>query len=132
MEETEKSIVLAQNGEKGLRKSNRQSTSNLKNLSVMEHVRTENGYTLDRENALLKKAESCSKEHLRYILKPGKNFVVDCSTATYEIIKPFIKDILETKDIFQTEYCVKVEEGVDQTGAQVECTYKLDLKETIQ
>ena len=34
-------------------------------------------------------------------------------------------DILETKDIFQTEYYVKVEERVDQTDAQGECRYKL-------
>ena len=125
MEETEKSVTLAQNGEKGLRRSNRQSTSNLKSVSALSKEKTEKGYTLDRTKALVKKAESCSKEHLSYTLKPGKNFVMECSTATYELSKGVIRSILETKDIFKTEYSVKTEEGVDQTGAHVESRYKL-------
>ena len=50
---------------------------------------------------------------------------MECSTATYELSKGVIRSILETKDIFKTEYSVKTEEGVDQTEAHIESRYKL-------
>ena len=50
---------------------------------------------------------------------------MECSTATYELSKGVIRSILETKDIFKTEYSVKIEEGVDQTEAHIESRYKL-------
>ena len=61
-------------------------------------------------------------------MKQGKNFVVEFSTAAYEVAKFVIRETLETNDTIQSEFCVKTEEVVDKTGAKVELRYKLYQK----
>ncbi|VDI26428.1 Hypothetical predicted protein [Mytilus galloprovincialis] len=61
-----------------------------KNLStgdVRPSKITTRSYTLDRESAIRKKINACQKEHLRFELKPGKNFVIELSTGAYETLK---------------------------------------------
>ena len=117
-----------------LRRSSRPSTSNLKKLSQppgptnCPDIQYNAGYSLDREKAIEKKANACEREHVKFEMKQGKNFVVEFSTAAYEVAKFVIRETLETNDTIQSEFCVKTEEVVDKTGAKVELRYKLYQK----
>ena len=80
---------MTENENRGLRRSSRPSNSNLKSLCKASEQK-EKGYKLDRNKAIEKKAEACSREHIQYTLKPGKNFVAEFSAASYELEKSSI------------------------------------------
>ena len=113
-----------ENEHRGLRRSSCPSNSSLKSLGKASEQK-ETGYKLDRNKAIEKKAEACSRGHIKYTLKPGKNFVAEFSTASYEVAKSSMKDILQHNEKINADFCIKFEEGVDQTGAKVEFIYKL-------
>ena len=115
------------NGNRGLRRSSRPSNSNMKSLGKASEQKKK-GYKLDRNKAIEKKAEACSRENIQYTLNPGETFVAEFSTASYEVAKFSIIFILKHGEKINADFCTKSEEGVDQAGAQVEFRYKLFQK----
>ena len=55
---------------------------------------TSRNFTLDRMKALEKKHQACTREHVTFEMKAGKNFVIEFSTATYELAKQNLFSIL--------------------------------------
>ena len=55
---------------------------------------TSRNFTLDRTKALEKKHQACTREHVTFEMKAGKNFVIEFSTATYELAKQNLFSIL--------------------------------------
>ena len=79
-------------------------------------------YTLDKAKSLEKKANSCAKEHMKYVLTPGNNLVIEFSTAAYELSKQCLYDLLYSKDF---EYVVEKRNNIDLDGANVDTCYKV-------
>jgi len=81
-------------------------------------------YTLDRTKALDNKRQICNNEHINYAMKPGKNFVVEYSTAAYELAKTVTAQILQSND-FKENFAIVEQIGQDQTNAIVDLVYKI-------
>ena len=110
-----------------LRRSSRPSTSNLKKRlsqppgpTSCPDTQYNTGYSLDIKKATEKNANACERKHVKFEMKQGKIFVVEFSTAAYEVAKFVIRERLETNDTIQSEFCVKTEEVINKTGAKVE------------
>ena len=101
----------------GLRKAI--STGDLKMTT-----RSYRSYTLDRTKALDNKRQICNNEHINYAMKPGKNFVVEYSTAAYELAKTVTAQILQSND-FKENFAIVEQIGQDQTNAIVDLVYKI-------
>ncbi|CAC5361724.1 unnamed protein product [Mytilus coruscus] len=86
---------------------------------------TTRSYTLDRESAIHKKINTCQKEHLRFELKPGKNFVIELSTGAYETVKIVILNILQRPEITETLVTLPIQEGIEKSGLTVDSCYKV-------
>ncbi|CAC5386912.1 unnamed protein product [Mytilus coruscus] len=86
---------------------------------------TTRSYTLDRESAMHKKINACQKEHLRFELKPGKNFVIELSTGAYETVKSEILNILQRPEITETLVTLPIQEGIEKSGLTVDSCYKV-------
>ena len=50
-------------------------------------TRSSRPYTLDKPKALENKMKACTKVHVTFCMKAGKNFVIEFSTAAYELSK---------------------------------------------
>ncbi|CAC5361740.1 unnamed protein product [Mytilus coruscus] len=86
---------------------------------------TTRSYTLDRESAIHKKINACQKEHLRFELKPDKNFVIELSTGAYETVKSEILNILQRPEITETLVTLPIQEGIEKSGLTVDSCYKV-------
>ena len=75
---------------------------------------TTRSYTLDRESAIQKKINACQKEHIRFELKPGKNFVIELSTGAYETVKNEILSILQRPEITETLVTLPIQDGIEK------------------
>ena len=98
------------------------SLSNITPISSGPAVPTSKNYKLDKAKSLEKKANSCAKEHMKYVLKPGNNLVIEFSTAAYELSKQCLYDLLYSKDF---EYAVEKRNNIDLDGANVDTCYKV-------
>jgi len=87
-------------------------------------TRSYRSYTLDRTKALDNKRQICNNEHINYAMKPGKNFVVEYSTAAYELAKTVTAQILQSND-FKENFAIVEQIGQDQTNAIVDLVYKI-------
>ena len=72
------------------RLSRKNSSTNL----LTNILETNRNYTLDKTKALQKKQDSCNKEHMTARMKTGNNFVMESSTAAYELAKKKTIEIL--------------------------------------
>lgn len=93
--------------------------------SQIAHCSTQNlvkDYCLDKAKSLNKKKESCSKIHMKSEMKPGRNLVIEFSTAAYELGKLCLSEIIYGQDF---PYSVEKREGIDQEGATVDRCYKI-------
>jgi hypothetical protein len=53
---------------------------------------------MNKSKALDKKLTTCDKEHLKFEMKPGKDFVIEFSTSAYELAKMEISKVNETPE----------------------------------
>ena len=65
------------------RLSRKNSSTNL-HTNILDINRN---YTVDKTKVLQKKKDSCNKEHMTTCMKAGNNFVIEFSTAAYELAK---------------------------------------------
>ncbi|CAG2218962.1 unnamed protein product [Mytilus edulis] len=96
------------------------STGDLRTSTI-----TTRSYTLDRNTALEKKMEACQKEHIKFELKSGKNFVIELSTGAYETIKSEILNILQSEIMKDQFVTLPVQNGVENSGLTVDSCYKV-------
>ena len=79
-----------------------------------------NSYVLNKVRALQKKLHQCGQEHLRFQMKPDKNFVIKLSTSAYELTKLIVVEHLYSenfaKDYFVTS-CINEDECQNQVGS---------------
>ena len=87
-------------------------------------TRSSRPYMLDKTKALGNKLKTCTKEHLNFCMKSGKNFVIEYSTAAYELAKIYIHEIFTSKD-FKDKYGIVKQVGLEQSGAIVDLCYKI-------
>lgn len=80
---------------------------------------TSRNFTIDRTNALNKKHKACTREHVTFKMKAGKNFVIEFRTATYELAKQNLFSILQSEE-FKQEYVV-----VNQSNIEVDTCLKI-------
>ena len=76
------------------RLSRKNSSTNL-HTNILD---TNRNYTLDKTKVIQKKKDSCNKEHMTSRMKTGNNFVIEFSTAAYELAKQKTIEILERND----------------------------------
>jgi predicted secreted protein len=88
------------------------STGDLQATGNTVKVKT---YTINIEKAVDKKAYACQKEHIKFELKAGKNFVVELSTGAYEMVKRTIPTLLETAGLDNSYSMVSVQEGKEES-----------------
>ncbi|XP_071171045.1 uncharacterized protein [Mytilus edulis] len=81
-------------------------------------------YTLNKEKALKKKSDACQRQHLKYELKAGNNFVVEMSAGAYEILKGEIHKILNSTDE-NSLAVVQKQDGVEEAGLTVDSCYRV-------
>ncbi|CAG2219102.1 unnamed protein product [Mytilus edulis] len=81
-------------------------------------------YTLNKEKALQKKSDACQRQHLKYELKAGNNFVVEMSAGAYEILKGEIHKILNSTDE-NSLAVVQKQDGVEEAGLTVDSCYRV-------
>jgi hypothetical protein len=72
-----------------------------------------------------KKLYACQKEHIKFELKAGKNFVVELSTGAYEVVKRIIPALLETAGLDNSYSMVNVQEGKEESGLTVDSCYRI-------
>ena len=87
-------------------------------------TRSYRSYTLDRAKALDNKRQICNNEHINYAMKPGTIFVIEYSTAAYELAKTVTAQILQSND-FKENFAIDEQVGQDQTNAIVDLVYKI-------
>ncbi|CAG2255340.1 unnamed protein product [Mytilus edulis] len=104
---------------KGLHQLSNSKDSNLDNIST----RSKN-YSLNRSKALDKKQETCQKQHIQYEMKPGKNFVIEFSTAAFEATKNFLLSHF-TSENFNNNLAVKEQKNLDSTHITVDHSYRI-------
>ena len=80
--------------------------------------------TLNKSKALDKKLTSCDKEHLKFEMKPGKNFVIEFSTSAYELAKMEISKIIETPE-FNATYNIRAQHSLDLSDITVDTCMKV-------
>ena len=79
--------------ERGLRKSQRTSRTNLKRNSISPLKSTpeteivRKTYELNADKAIYKKMDTCTTEHLRTEFKAKNNIRIFLSTSAYELVK---------------------------------------------
>lgn len=71
---------------------------------------TNRNYTVDKTNAIQKKKDICIREHMTARMKAGNNFVIEFSTAAYELAKQKAIAIMERND---STYKYTLRKGVD-------------------
>ncbi|CAG2199741.1 unnamed protein product [Mytilus edulis] len=74
--------------------------------------------------ALDKKQETCQKQHIQYEMKPGKNFVIEFSTAAFEATKNFLLSHF-TSENFNNNLAVKEQKNLDSTHITVDHSYRI-------
>lgn len=79
-------------------------------------------YTVDKTKVLQKKRDSCNKEHMTACMKAGNNFVIEFSTAAYELGKQKTIEILKSND---STYKYTLRKGVDNQGAYIDNCIKV-------
>ena len=94
-------------------------TSSSVPVSTKTHLKD---YSLDKGKSLVKKSESCTKEHMTCEMKQGNNLVIEFSTAAYELSKVCIHEILYSKNF---AYGVEKRDGLDLNEANVDTCYKI-------
>jgi len=108
--------------------TNFRKTSSAINLIVDTNVQlrdneitllTGRNFTLDRTKALEKKHQACRREHVTFEMKAGKNFVIEFSTAAYELAKQNLFSILQSEE-FKQDYVVVNQSGKDQSNIEVD------------
>ncbi|XP_071137112.1 putative uncharacterized protein DDB_G0267716 [Mytilus edulis] len=97
------------------------STSSLVPTNSVTHNRP---YHLNKQKALDKKHDNCHREHIKYEMKAGKNFVIIYSTAAYELAKTSIMDILNSKE-FSDPYTIQTQTGIDNSNSIIDHCYKV-------
>ncbi|CAG2215871.1 unnamed protein product [Mytilus edulis] len=101
----------------------RQSLSPQKNHASLVHK----NYQLNPDVAISKKKNNCLSAPITCEMKPKSNFIVKCNTASFELVKTKLYDILFSHS-FQTDYVVSSEKGKDNSQNEVELRYKIHNK----
>ena len=81
-------------------------------------------YTLNRQQALDTKLQNCQSEHLQYVMKAGKNLVLNLSTAAFEFFRQTLAKLFteQSKDLY---LYVESTENTDLSGAIVDTCHKV-------
>ena len=79
-------------------------------------------YALDKFKSLQKKKDSCYKDHMNSEMKQGQNFVMEFSTAAYELCKSCLNDIFSEQDF---PYSTDRQDGIDTKGAVVDVCFRV-------
>ncbi|CAC5397670.1 unnamed protein product [Mytilus coruscus] len=98
------------------------STGNL--LQVKQTTKSNRNYAINRDKALESKNAKFNYQHLTFEMKAGKNFVVEFSTAAYELAKSRILTLLQSTNI-STNYTVLEQHGVEQSNLKIDSCYKV-------
>ncbi|CAG2196132.1 unnamed protein product [Mytilus edulis] len=98
------------------------STGNLQ--QVNQTMKSNRNYAINRDKALETKTAKCNYQHLTFEMKAGKNFVVEFSTAAYELAKSRILTLLQSRDI-STNYTVLEQHGVELSNLKIDSCYKV-------
>lgn len=112
--------------ERGLRKSQRTSTTNLmrNNISPETEI-VRKTYELNADKAIYKKMDTCTAEHLRTELKAKKNNIrIYLSTSAYELVKKRLPDQLSGY-INKDNLDMTTERGLDSNNAEVELRFRI-------
>ena len=81
-------------------------------------------YTLNRQKALDNKLVNCQNDRLSYVMKAGRNLVLNFSTAAFEYFRMNLKELLQ-KDAANISLYIDTIENADLSGAIVESCYKV-------
>lgn len=104
--------------------TNQQSDTAPVKLTSPDPVTVTRGYTLNRQRALDKKLVNCLNDHLSYVMKSGRNLVLNFSTAAFEYFRMNLKELLQ-KGAADAGLYVDTLENADLSGAIVESCYKV-------
>ena len=91
-----------------LRKSQRISSSNLKQDNLVEKKANNKTYVLNVTKAISKKLSNCDAPHITTEMKQKNNLRIDLSTAAYELMKTRLHPILNNY-IASEGYVIAVE-----------------------
>ena len=81
-------------------------------------------YTLDRNKALKTKLQNCQNTHIKWVMKSGKNLVINLSTAAFEFFRYTLPQMLKEKsDELSLAFVTK--DNTDESGAIVDSTYRV-------
>lgn len=110
------------------RRTSASSLQNLRNGTVSTINRSEptshmvKDYTLDKRKALDKKSDACKREHMKSQMKPGRNLVIQFSTAAYEYARSFLEKLLYDEKF---PFSVEKRESLEQNDLTVDICYKI-------
>ena len=113
--------------ERGLRKSQRTSRTNLMRNSIRplksapETEIVRKTYELNADKAIYKKMDTCTAEYLRTELKAKKQHL---STSAYELVKRRLPDQLSAY-IKKDNLDMTTERGLDSNNAKVELRFRI-------
>ncbi|CAC5396239.1 unnamed protein product [Mytilus coruscus] len=78
-------------------------------------------YILDKNKAIHRKNDACSKLHIESTMKPGNNLVLEFSTAVYELARLSLSKIIDNS----TQYFGLIRHSDENLGANVDSCIKV-------
>ena len=114
--------------ERGLRKSQRKSRTNLMSNSISplksapETEIVRKTYELNANKAIYKKMDTCTAEHLRTEIKANNNIRIYLSTSAYELVQKRLPEHLSAY-INKDNLDMTTEMGLDSNNAEVELRF---------
>ena len=80
-------------------------------------------YILNRQKAIEAKLHNCQDTHIKWVMKAGKNIVINLSTAAFELFRHSLSQLLKEKAANLSLY-ITSKFNSDQSGAIVDSTHK--------